>query len=140
VSAVQDRFWSKVVEAPSGCWEWTACVRGNGYGKFTVDGRSTAAHRFAFEEMVGPIPEGLVLDHLCRVRTCVNPDHLEPVTQQVNVLRGEAGARQRAQTSCIRGHAFDAANTYICGAGKRSCRICRYAAVRAYRARKAVSA
>lgn len=80
-----ERFWAKVNKTGD-CWLWTGW-RTNGYGRFTTNGKNWRAHRFAFEEMRGPIPEGLQLDHLCRVRHCVNPDHLEPVTRQQNMLR-----------------------------------------------------
>lgn len=87
-----ERFWSKVDRdgGPDCCWPWLA-ARANGYGKFYVDGRMVRAHRFAYELLVGPIPEGLVLDHLCAVTFCVNPAHLEPVTQRENARRGDAG-------------------------------------------------
>ncbi len=84
------------------------------------------AHRWAFEQFKGPIADGLQIDHLCRVRHCVNPDHLEAVSQRANILRGEATSAQRArQTHCKRGHRFDLANTYIRPAGHRNCRACR---------------
>lgn len=77
------------------CWVWTAARHGKGYGMFSVDRkRKVRAHRFAYEMMVGPIPEGLDLDHLCRNRACVNPEHLEPVTRSVNLKRGNVGGRR----------------------------------------------
>ena len=90
------RFW-RYVEQRGECWIWTASIRPNGYGEFRCNGRLTRAHRFAFEQMVGPVPEGLQLDHLCRNRACVNPEHLEPVTGSVNVQRGLA-ARNRGRS------------------------------------------
>jgi len=99
-----------------------------GYGTFYLDGRSQKAHRVAYELLVGPIPEGLTLDHLCRVRHCVNPDHLEPVTRLENWRRGTgpsaASRRQRSKTRCKHGHEFSEENTYVTAAGARQCRTC----------------
>ena len=81
------------------------------------------AHRFAYELLIGPIPDGLQIDHLCRVPLCVNVAHLEPVTNRVNTVRGKAGLRQRTKTHCPRGHAYDAANTRLYKGG-RYCRAC----------------
>jgi len=107
------------------CWLWTGAGTGNGYGKFWVFPRMVPAHRYAYEFCVGPIPEGLEIDHLCRVRNCVNPDHLEPVTHRENILRGETiMAKNAAQTHCKNGHPFDEANTYHYR-GFRHCRECR---------------
>jgi uncharacterized protein YcaQ len=114
-----DRFWAKIVSTESGCWIWSASCSRNGYGQLWVDGRLAIAHRFAYERMVGPIPEGLEIDHLCRVRRCVNPSHMEPVTHAENMRR--AGV---AITHCLRGHAYDVENTYVY-AGRRSCKECR---------------
>ena len=80
-----DRFWAKVDKGIF-CWDWLG-GKSNGYGRFWVEGRLVQAHRWAYETMVGPIPEGLTLDHLCRVRYCVNPSHLEPVTLGENIRR-----------------------------------------------------
>lgn len=120
-----ERFWAKVDKGgPGGCWLWTAFCDPDGYGKFAVGSRCVLAHRFAWELLVGPIPEGLTLDHVkargCEHRHCVNPGHLEPVTNRVNVLRGEnANARK---THCKRGHPLDEA--YIPKNGSRQCRAC----------------
>lgn len=84
--SLTSRFWTKVAITPS-CWLWLAATNQNGYGTFSHESRPCKAHRFAYELLVGPIPEGLVLDHLCRVRNCVNPSHLEPVTQVENLRR-----------------------------------------------------
>lgn len=118
------RFWAKV-EQTSTCWLWKACLDASGYGSFRANGRGNRAHRFAYEALVGPIPAGLVTDHLCRVRNCVNPAHLEPVTNAENVLRGEADAARNARkTQCDFGHPFDESNT-IHLAGHRACKKCR---------------
>ena len=123
-------FWSKVEKADTWdtCWIWTAGKDRAGYGVYNGAGLGTrAAHRIAYMLLVGAIPAGLELDHLCRVRACVNPAHLEPVTPRVNQLRGEGFAGQRArQTHCIHGHRFTPENTYITpGRGTRQCRACR---------------
>ena len=130
---IKERFWAKVDSADD-CWIWTAETSRGGYGRFAAgsrsDGtrRSVQAHRYAYELLVGPIPEGLELDHLCRVRNCVNPAHLEPVTTKVNVLRGIGlAARNAGKTHCPQGHPYDEANTYYYSTGKRACRACRAA-------------
>lgn len=82
------RLYERVDRRPAGCWLWTGTIAPNGYGYFAIKGRSQQAHRVAYELLVGPIPDGLDLDHLCRVRACVNPDHLEPVTRSENNRRG----------------------------------------------------
>lgn len=92
-----DRFESKIMQAEDGCWLWTGTVTGSGYGYFGRDGKTLRAHRVAYEHYVGPIPDGLHLHHLCRQKTCVNPDHLLPMTQ------GENNNQERRAT-CKRGH------------------------------------
>jgi hypothetical protein len=142
---IDTRFWEKVdgVADPEDCWEWTAYRNPNGYGQFSVGGRSGGmrlAHRVAYELLVAPIPPGLVLDHLCRNPACVNPQHLEPVSQTENVRRGVggdvAGARSSAKTHCPQGHPYDAENTYRTPKGSRDCRRCRSAASARCLARK----
>lgn len=88
------RFWAKVAITPS-CWLWQGWADRDGYGALDVGGRFTRAHRFAYEELVGPIPDGLTIDHLCRVRNCVNPDHMEPVTLAENTRRANEVNRAR---------------------------------------------
>jgi hypothetical protein len=121
------RFWSKV-EKTSTCWLWTAGTC-RGYGHFhasrSVGGRTLRAHRVAYELLRDPIPEGMHLDHLCRVRGCVNPDHLEVVTGATNTLRGiSSPAINARKTHCRRGHEFTPENTYI-DRGSRRCKACR---------------
>lgn len=115
-------FWSRVRKT-SACWFWLAPLH-NGYGKFWTGERNEMAHRFAYELLVGPIPDGLTIDHLCRNRSCVNPDHLEPVTTGVNVMRGIGFAPVNAlKTHCPQGHAYDLFNTRR--SGKKQTRFCR---------------
>lgn len=120
-----ERFWTKVRQASTGCWEWTAGTTTRGYGIYQAGGCSQRAHRVAYEALMGPIPDGLVIDHLCRTRHCVRPDHLEPVTPKENVLRGTGlTAQNRRKTHCPNGHPYDEANTRI-RRGRRECRACR---------------
>lgn len=130
---VEERFWAKV-DAGGDCWEWTAS-RFDGYGRFGVAGRQQGAHRVAYEILVGPIPADLVIDHLCRNRGCVNPDHLEPVTPEENRRRGIV---DRERKHCPRGHLFTPENVYISSKGRKECRICRAASHRDRRARDAM--
>lgn len=132
----QERFWSKVNKTET-CWLWTAATRGTGYGAFSLNGRPQGAHRVAYEWEHGPVPDGLDLDHLCRVRNCVRPSHLEPVTRGVNLLRGETLlAKAAATTHCPQGHAYDAENTRYDMRGHRFCRRCKNAYQREWERRK----
>ncbi len=114
-------------EDPTACWIWCGWTNPKGYGKTSNSG---LAHRVSYELFREPIPEGLEIDHLCRIRNCVNPDHLEVVTHRTNVIRGTMidvnSAKQRAKTHCPKGHPYSEENTYISGANKsRHCRTCR---------------
>lgn len=131
------RFMRYVIKAPSGHWIWVGARHGggSGYGLFNL-GRPQTAHRAAWQLFRGPIPEGYHVDHLCRLRICVNPLHLEPVTQRVNNLRGwSVMAHNAEKTHCVNGHPFDEANTLRWGAGRR-CRTCYYAWTAARRERR----
>lgn len=130
------RFTAKFsVDATTGCWVWRT---GKPYPRFRLGRRSYGAHRLAYEHVVGGIPDGLTLDHLCRNTACVNPDHLEAVTQRENVLRGVGVAASNAvKLACDAGHEYTPENTYVTPAGYRQCRACRRAIDRARRPRGA---
>ena len=140
-TSANQRFDVKWTPEPNtGCWLWTASDNGRGYGTFRVGEKMVRAHRYAYERWVGPIPKGLQLDHLCRVRCCVNPDHLEAVTCQENLLRGETvPAANAAKTHCPQGHEYNEENTYVYLNGRRHCRTCQADANVRYRARKAAA-
>lgn len=121
-----ERFWAKVQPEPmSGCWLWAGACDLRGYGYSSIKGMPVATYRWAYRALVGAIGPGLELDHLCRVRCCCNPLHMEPVTHRENTLRGDtvtaANARKEA---CSAGHPFDAENTYVRPNGRRKCRAC----------------
>ena len=139
---LHERFHEKVERLESGCWRWTGSIPPHGYGMIyigRVNGRSTitVAHRVAYELYRGEIPDGLVLDHLCRNRWCVNPDHLEPVTFRENVLRGEAPMVAIHRSGrCKNGHEMTDDNLYVDRNGNRYCRTCQIAYHREERRRK----
>lgn len=125
--SVSERFWEKVHKFDEGCWFWIGARRSYGYGGFWNGHRQVQAHRWAYEDSIGPIPTGLTLDHLCKNRRCVNPAHLEPVTNRENILRGDSPSAQNARkTHCIYGHELTVENVYLEPPdGRRKCRICR---------------
>ena len=137
---LHERFWEKVDRrGPDECWEWTASRTHRGYGRIRSEvGRHAHAHRVAYELLVGPIPEGLVIDHLCRNRGCVNPAHLEPVTAEENHRRGDHS--KPLWSHCKQGHPLEGENLYVRAsgesAGKRQCQICRREAWRRQRAKR----
>lgn len=120
------------IKRSSGCWIWTGALGDSGYGRLALNRKLHYVHRLSYETFVGPIPDGLQIDHLCRNRACFAPSHLEPVTCRVNVLRGESpGARSRRRTHCGKGHDF--AEHGVERNGRRICRTCKIEYLRGYR-------
>lgn len=124
-------FWRLLDVSPAGCWLWTGYLDGEGYGQYGP----SRVHRIAWSRLRGPVADGLTLDHLCRVRRCANPDHLEPVPLLVNVRRGSRAMR----AACLHGHPYKPENTYTStdsrGRTHRRCRACNREAVRRYQER-----
>lgn len=137
---VLTRLMEKVNIQTDGCWLWTGCRIPAGYGQLWIGDRMYMAHRVAYELFVGSIPEGLVIDHLCRVTGCVNPAHLEVVTYAENTRRGTnaavIAANRAAKTHCKAGHPFFGSNVYSHPDGYRVCRACRRASQTRYVDRK----
>jgi hypothetical protein len=133
-----NRLFAQLIIHPSGCVLWTGHVDSRGYGSISVGNKDRGVHRVVYELFAGPIPEGLHIDHLCRVKLCANAAHLEPVTCRENLLRGVSfSAVNAAKDRCDNGHLFDDANTYRRPSnGHRECRACNRAAVHRYKARK----
>ncbi len=130
---LMDRLMAKIAFDPfSGCWLWLGSISEKGYGSIgvPVDGKIKMryTHCVTYREFIGPVPDGLELDHLCRVRSCCNPHHCEPVTHQENCRRGlggePAGALKRGRTHCPKGHEYTPENTYRCHGNGRFCRQC----------------
>lgn len=122
-----ERFEGSYLVAADGCWEWQRIRNVWGYGRFNVGGTESLAHRFSYELHIGPIPDGLVLDHLCRNPCCVNPSHLEPVTTAENLRRGDVARSafsKPLRAHCPQGHPYDEHNTYWRPDGGRDCREC----------------
>ena len=131
----EERFFENAMPEPnSGCWIWIGSCTSKGYGQFGYKGMNVPAHRWGYEHLVGQIPSGLQLDHLCRVRCCVNPAHLEVVSSRTNVLRGVGVTAMNAKkTHCPQGHPYAGDNLYIYPHGGRGCRECNRKAGRAAR-------
>lgn len=130
-----DRVLDRIVLSGTGCWLYTGLINQSGYGLVGVGPRGAGmqrAHRATYEHFVGAVPDGLDLDHLCRVRRCCNPFHLEPVTRAVNIQRG---LRKTEQTHCVQGHEFTPENTKQT-AKQRICLACSRARSRDYMRRK----
>jgi hypothetical protein len=112
-------------EPNSGCWLWTGAIAGGGYGVVWNDGKRRQAHRVVYEMHCDPIPDGMQLDHLCRTRSCCNPDHLEPVTGAENLRRSPLMDRKSNNTHCPQGHEYTAENIVWQTTGARACRECK---------------
>ncbi len=130
----EERFWAKV-DAEGDCWIWTGATI-NGYGAFADGtGKRVLAHRYAYALLVGKIPDGLTLDHLCRNPPCLNPDHLEPVTLAENVRRAQRNRRNQ-RLHCPQGHPYSGTNLYVNARGLNVCRTCMDTSRRRYLEKK----
>lgn len=131
-SEIRERLWSYVAIDENHCWIWQRAQNGVGYGVFSIDKNIYLAHRVAYTAAKGPIPDGLFLDHLCRVPSCINPDHLEPVTAAENLARGNLGKRM---THCKFGHELSGSNLSPShmSRGNRRCLECDKRRAKAYR-------
>lgn len=130
----EKRFWSKVDRKQENqCWMWLDTPLQSGYGRFYIRGIPKQAHRVSYELLVGPIPEGKCLDHLCRNTLCVNPKHLDPVSNRENILRGVGiTAKRFSSPTCIHGHQLFGDNLYVTRQGHRRCRTCLRVSQRKY--------
>lgn len=151
---VRERLWAQVDRRGAGeCWHWTGAVNDQGYGNIGLGRRhegKARVHRLSYELTIGAIPEGAQVDHTCHNNTdcpggpdclhrrCCNPAHLEAVTQQANIARGNAGKYQNAKTHCPQGHEYTPENTFNNNSG-RGCKVCRLAWNRKYNAKRKAS-
>lgn len=127
-----DLLWQRIDrQGDNDCWLWTGNRTHDGYGLFTwkIDGKSVGRgpHRLIYQQLAGPIPDGLTLDHLCRNRLCCNPKHLEPCGRGENARRGDTGQWKRDKTHCPKGHPYEGRNLMVTKRGHRQCRQCSYA-------------
>lgn len=143
LDTIRKRFWDKVKKTDTR-WIWTACKDRHGYGEFKINGITERVHRVVYQWYIGVIPIGLQIDHLCRVRHCVNPAHLEAVTAQENCARGVGQGAIAARTNyCVHGHEYTPENTLLRPNRSRRCKLCtretnRLAARRYYHRHKLV--
>ena len=125
------RLWDRFEER-DGCWIWTGPVEKDGYGYTRIEGKKIRVHRLVYTIMVADIPDGLVIDHLCHVRACANPEHLNPVPIAVNSARNVHSLK----TECAHGHPYTPENTYVRYGTQRNCRTCNLRRVRAYQSKQ----
>ena len=139
---IMERFFDRVCFEPNtGCWLFDGSFSPDGYAYFYVsDKKMKVAHKFLYEREVSPVPEGMELDHLCLVRCCVNPQHLEVVTHAENVRRGQPRNFNRNKTHCRNGHPYSGYNLTITPSGERTCKTCSREATRRFRERKRAEA
>ena len=119
-------------EPNTGCWLWIGGLKPDGYARFNT--RKTG-HQMSFEHWIGKVPEGKEIDHICNMRCCVNPKHLQAITHKENIAKSGAWEFNRKKTNCPKGHPYSGDNLYVLGTN-RQCKICRRAYVKAYRLRK----
>lgn len=125
VGPLATRFWEKV-DKTDGCWLWLGAPNSEGYGHIAQGGKTHAAHRLSWTLTGHTLTPGMTLDHLCRNRICVRPDHLEEVTNVANILRGSGSPAQNARkTHCPYGHPLSGENLYVRVTGRRQCKACR---------------
>lgn len=133
---MHDRVWAKIKRG-AGCWNWTGSKDSSGYGTMQVPGtrKTASAHRYVYQSLVGEIPAGMCIDHICRNHACVNVEHLRVVSRRTNNIENSNGASaiNIRKTHCKHGHPFDTANTYVDSRGRRGCRACNRLAVGRYK-------
>ncbi len=136
----EDRILKRVVINSNGCWIWQKNINADGYGTVRVDHKSWLAHRYSYTAFVGPIPDGLVIDHLCRVRSCCNPDHMEPVSIRTNILRGKhPNIVLHNGNTCAKGHKIIDNNISVRSDGRIRCKMCINESARRRRANAAIA-
>lgn len=120
---VQERFDVKYLKMADGCWHWIAQIAPNGYGRLQMGTKAEYAHRVSYTLHKGEIPEGMHVHHVCEVRQCVNPDHLQAITPRANLMASDTNARRNARkTHCLNGHSLE--DAWVRDNGARSCRQC----------------